>query len=69
LREQVGMDDDETSIHDLITDLGHYCALHDRDFLTITARAISCWCLEQSDPDGMNLGPGPDVHHSPNVER
>jgi hypothetical protein len=24
-REQVGMDDDETSIHDLIADLGHYC--------------------------------------------
>jgi hypothetical protein len=62
-RDQVGRDDDETSIHDLTADLGHYCALNELDFVRIVANAISCWCIERAHPheNQAMIGPGPEV--------
>ena len=60
-RDQVGTDDDLSSIHDLIADLGHYCALNDLDFIGVIAQAISCWAAERADPTGTSIEAGPNV--------
>ena len=54
-------EDAETILHDLICNLGHYCCVNDLDFIRIAADAISCWCVERSDPDDNDIGPGPRV--------
>lgn len=60
-RDEVGTDDDLASIHDLIADLAHYCALNRLDFVRICADAISCWQAELADPNDDTIEAGPDV--------
>jgi hypothetical protein len=60
-RSQVGSDDDNTSIHDLIADLGHYCSLRQLDFIRLCADAISCWQAELADPSDETIEAGPEV--------
>ena len=60
-RLEVGTDDDESSIHDLIADLGHYCSHNELDFIRVTADAISCWAVERAHPGDDDIGPSPNV--------
>ncbi len=48
--EDTGLDlDDERSsaVSDLMCNLGHYCDLHDLDFLAIASGAIAVWDAEK----------------------
>jgi len=58
-RDRIGYDDEDTSMLDLITDLGHLARSYELDFLRIVAKAVSTWAYERKHPDGA--GPSPQV--------
>ncbi len=39
------------AVSDLMSNLGHYCDLHDLDFLAVAARAIGVWDVEKREEE------------------
>lgn len=47
----------ETSIADLITDIGHLCMLEQIDFLAVVNGGIRHWAVERINPKSTRPGP------------
>jgi hypothetical protein len=51
----------ETSVADLIADIGHLCMLEQIDFLAAVNGGIRHWAAERVNPRGMHPGPTVEI--------
>ena len=52
--EDTGLDQEierQEAVSDLLCNLGHYCDLHDLDFLALASRAIGVWDAEKREEE------------------
>ena len=52
----------ETSIKDLLVDLGHLCDTEGLDFVERIKKALNTWAVERIDPTSVAEGPTVEIH-------
>ena len=52
----------ETSIKDLLVDLGHLSDLESVDFVDVLKKALNAWAVERIDPNSIAEGPVVEIY-------